>query len=162
MIDELEPGPDPRKVRDPRSRRPTEQPVRVPDVLRSFNEDKAFSIRRNSEADALAVAAEIKAATYFLRRWEGYDIRVRPYVSVHWEDSRGNEHTIQKGQSAPAGARVYYKTNFWVHPPLPQGFRTMDADTADDLRRRATEARLGSEDERPAPRRRSVQQRAGS
>lgn len=149
MSDDLEPGPDPRKVRNPLSRRPAEPP-RVDQVLRSLTEDRAFSIRRSSAAEALAIKAEISTAVHYLNKWHGYDVRVRPYVTEHY-NIRNKEWTYNKGTKklaegwyhgdeyrSPADfAKIlssqvgthYYKTNFWVHEPLPRGFRTMDEAT---------------------------------
>lgn len=151
MVDELEPGPDPHKIRDPSSRKPPE-PKRVPDVLRSYREDKAFSIRRGTTAEAEAVSAEIKAAVRWLNRWgrdaggqhTDYDIRVRPYVTEHDDDGH------------------YWKVNFWVHDPLPRGFRQMDADEMQRSHSRSAAVRGVSDytQSQRGRRRRSVEQRA--
>lgn len=144
--DELEPGPDPGKIRNPLSRRPA-PPPRIDQVLRSYNEDRAFSIRRRSEKEALEVKSEITRAVYYLNVWEGYDIRVRPYVTEHmdvsgvtytfqpgnrklgrgWYDADGEFWTEDEFSEILAGgpAEHYWKTNFHVHDPLPRGFRQM-------------------------------------
>lgn len=185
VVDDLEPGPDPRKVRDPRSRRPS-APARVDAVLRSYNEDRAFSIRRATEAEAIAVKTEITAAVYYLRKWEGYDIRVRPYVTEHFSID-GVEYTYRpKTRRAAAGwfaadgtgisefslkakfeaakpgeAAHYWKTNFWVHRPLEQGFRKMSDAQREAAHEASAEAR-GVTIKNPAlpQRRRTVQARA--
>lgn len=161
MVDELEPGPDPKRVRDPRSRQP-DPPERVPAVLRSYKEDQAFSIRRPTQAGALEVKSQITAAVYYLNRWvedpatpgHNYDLRVRPYVTQHWEDSNG-EHTVTADNPAPAGAKTYWKCNFWVHKPLPRGFRQMDRDKLAEAHQRSAETRAVE----PARPRRSVARR---
>lgn len=91
MIDDLEPGPAPLEPRNPKSKQP-DAPLRVPQVLRSYAEDAVFSIRQPTEVAALAVKAQITAAVYWLNRWEtdpstgkGYDLRVRPYLTEHYE-----------------------------------------------------------------------------
>lgn len=185
MVDELEPGPDPRKVRDPRSRRPS-PPVRVDAVLRSFNEDRAFSIRRPTDTEAIAVKSEITAAVYYLRTWEGYDIRVRPYITEHFQ-IRGVEYTYRpKTRRAAAGwfaddntpisaeslkskfeaakdsgASHYWKVNFWVHEPLERGFRRMSDSQREAAHEASAEARGITIRPSASPRgRRTVQARA--
>lgn len=183
--DELEPGPDPRKVRNPMSRRP-ETPARVSAVLRSYNEDRAFSIRRGTQAEANKVKSEITAAVYYLNRWEGYDVRVRPYVTEHysldgveytysartpkvaegWYAHDGNEYRtpaeFRTMVSKAANVDHYFKANFAVHDPLPRGFRQMSGDQLEAAHQASAEARgvtakPGSPRKRPA---RTVQQRA--
>lgn len=164
--DELEPGPDPTKIRNPQSRRPAEPP-RVGQVLRSYDESHAFSIRRPTEDEALAVKSEIAAAVYYLNRWEGYDVRVRPYVTEHYKLD-GTEWTFNAGtKRAPRGwyhgqyyattdefqARLaqaerdrvpvehYWKCNFWVHDPLERGFRRMSREQLDEAHQESAAAR---------------------
>lgn len=91
MVDDLEPGPNPLEPRNPKSKQP-EQPLRVPQVLRSYDEGHAFSIRKHDEVEALSVKSEITAAVYWLNTWEtdprtgkDYDLRVRPYITEHYE-----------------------------------------------------------------------------
>lgn len=109
MVDDLEPGPDPRKVRNPRSRKP-DPPARAAHARRSYEENRSFSIKRDTEAGALAVKAEVTAAVYYLNRWEvdpktgeKYDVRVRPYVTEHWKLG-ATEWTFDKGtRKVPRG-----------------------------------------------------------
>lgn len=185
MVDDLEPGPDPRKLRDPRSRRPS-APERVDAVLRSYKEDRAFSIRRPTEAEALAVKTELTAAVYYLRKWDGYDLRARPYVTEHYsidgveytyrpktrrvaagwfsEDGQGISTFSLKSKFETAksrGAEHYWKTNFWVHPPLEQGFRRMSDEQREIAHVASAEARgITLKSPPPARGRRTVQARS--
>lgn len=165
MVDELEPGPDPRKVRNPKSRRPG-APPRVDAVLRSYTEDRAFSIRRPTQGEANSVKSEITAAVYYLNKWDDRDMRVRPYVTEHysiggveytfteksrntpqgWFNAAGDEFTPEqfKAKLAQAGnsdVEHYFKANFWVHPPLPRGFRQMSDGQREVAHERSAEAR---------------------
>lgn len=150
MIGELEPGPDHRKVRDPSSRRPP-QPKRVPEVLQSYYEDRQFSISCSTQEEALAVKREITSAVYHLNKWvvnpatgDKWDIRVRPWLSQHWRDDEGSEHTIIKYDkfSPPAEAKdVYWKVNFHVHDPKDQGFRTMSRSDVENAHKKSAKSR---------------------
>jgi hypothetical protein len=181
--DDLEPAPDPRKVRNPLSRRP-ERPARVDAVLRSYDEDRAFSIRRPDQAEANTVKSDITAAVYYLNKWEGRDIRVRPYVTEHYSVD-GVEYTFSaktpkvaegwyahdgaeyrspaefKAMVSKAKAEHYFKTNFWVHDPLPRGFRQMSEEQLEAAHTASAEARgVQKPEERRARPARTVQQRA--
>jgi hypothetical protein len=152
-------------------------------VLRSYDEDRAFSIRRPTQAEANRVKSEITAAVYYLNKWEGRDIRVRPYVTEHYS-LNGVEYTfsartakVSEGWYAHDGAEYrspaefrtmvskaakaehYFKTNFWVHDPLPRGFRQMSAEQLLDAHSASAEAR-GVQIKPGNPGRRTVQQRA--
>lgn len=128
MFDELEQGPDPSKIRNPLSRRPA-RPARADQALRSYQEGQAFSIRRPSESEAMVVKSELIAAVYWLNKWGGYDVRVRPYITKHWTDERGSERTVDKDHPAPSyPVEFYWKTNFRVADPQTRGFRSMSAE----------------------------------
>lgn len=166
--DELEPGPDPSKHRSPRSRRP-EPPARVPAALQSYNDDRPYSIRRPTEAEAVEVKREISAAVYYLRRWEDMDVRVRPYVTEHYVVG-GREYDVKKmppevQAAVNVGAHTdhYWKANFYVARPKDRGIRVMSTDRADMARTRALEARgitPGAGQQPPAKHRRTVERRA--
>jgi hypothetical protein len=130
-MSELERSIDPTK---PRRRRP-DPPVRVPDALQSFNDDTAYAIRRPTEAEALKVAAEIIAAVRWLRRWDGKDIRVRPYVR-EWFIVNGKDVEAFDLPKDAQPTDHFWRTHFYVHPPMERGLRVAD----DDARERSQTA----------------------
>lgn len=145
LDDELEPaGPQPTKDRPTRSRRP-EEPVRAGQVLRAYAAGHEFCIRRPTEEAALDIKREIKAAVYYVNRWDGYDVRSRPYILEHYAWN-GVEHTVGEPDmpTPPKSADHYWKTYFWVHDPLPRGFKQMPADFIMDANRNSAVARAKS------------------
>jgi hypothetical protein len=162
LDDELEPaGPQPTRDRPNRSRRP-EEPARAAQVLRAYAAGHEFCIRRPDEAGALNIKREINSAVYHLNRWEenpntpgrNYNIRSRPYVLEHYAWN-GVEHTVgEPGMpTPPKGADHYWKTYFWVHDPLPRGFKQMDTDFIMDANRNSAVARAKSPKRQGRPRR---------
>jgi hypothetical protein len=122
-MSELERSIDPTK---PRRHRP-DPPVRVPDARQSLTDDAAYSIKRATEAEGLAVASEIIAAVRWLRKWDDQDVRVRPYVR-EWYVVNGKE---VEARDLPADAKTtdhYWRTHFYVHPPMERGLRVADED----------------------------------
>lgn len=154
LDDELEPGnPQPTKDRPTRSRQP-EEPLRVGQVLRAYKAGHEFSIRRPTEEEARQVNREIRAAVYYLNTWEGYDIRSRPYLLEHyaWNDV---EHTVGESDmpTPPEDALHYWKTYFWVHDPLPRGFKQLPTEFVLDAQRNSAKVRAGSGKPQGRPRR---------
>lgn len=167
VSDDLEPGPStPHTGHTPRSRRPATEPARVDDALRSYQEDRWYAVRRPDRTAARKVTTEIKAAVYYLRRWKGYDIRVRPNITEHYtldgveythkdQTDKVPEHWFVQGYKdatwTPDEFRAlvkkarevdhYWKANFWVHDPLNRGFRQMDSEQHEDLLRASAASR---------------------
>lgn len=144
MIGELEPGPDPNKSRNPRH--PAEPP-RIAEVLRSYHEDRQFSIPCSTYEEALDVKRQLTRSVYHLNLWhenpatgKKWDIRVRPWLSEHWDNGDG-ERTLYKGMSAPPGAEIYWKVNFHAHDPKDQGFRRMSKDQMEAAHRKSAQSR---------------------
>lgn len=152
MLEELEPGPDPRAIRNPRSRMPA-KPPRVDQVLQSYEAWKrypdeprksAFSVVVGTEPAAEQVKAELVAAVRWLNRWgyqgKSYDVRTRPWLTQHWTDADG-EHQVGVEGPLPAGAESFWKTNFWVHEPLKRGFRSMPREQMEQAHRKSASTR---------------------
>ena len=152
MLEELEPGPDPHRIRNPMSRKPPEPP-RLDQVLKSYGlwklypdepRKSAFSVVVDTETAAEQVKAQLIAAKRWLNRWgykdEQYDIRVRPWITQHWTDADG-EHQVGLDGPLPAGAKSFWKTNYWVHEPLKRGFRVMPTDRMEQAHRKSAETR---------------------
>jgi hypothetical protein len=139
-MSELERSIDPTK---PRRRRP-DRPARVPDALRSLDEDAPYSIKRPTEAEALKVATEITAAVRWLHKWEKMDVRVRPYVR-EWYVVNGEE---VEARDLPEGAQPtdhYWRCHFYVHPTWERGLRVAGKDARERSQAAAQErkAELG-------------------